>query len=104
MSSISHLDSSTLCSFADPLASHSDVLSVREVDQEKLDYLTRRCREVYVNTRLRTAARPEMLERADGLATTWDEAEKMTIDQWHLLVPMLYEVSASDEKRRVELL
>ncbi|ORY73868.1 hypothetical protein BCR35DRAFT_314909 [Leucosporidium creatinivorum] len=68
-----------------------DVLSVREVDQEKLEYLTRRCREVYVNTRLRTAARPEMLERADGLATTWDEAEKMTIDQWHLLVPMLYE-------------
>lgn len=86
---------STLCAertFANEPLTYSDVLSVRDVDQEKLEYLTRKCREVYVNTRLRTSARPEMLERADGLATTWNEAERMTIDQWHLLVPMLYEV------------
>ncbi|GAA5842454.1 hypothetical protein JCM11251_007319 [Rhodosporidiobolus azoricus] len=68
-----------------------DVLRVTEIDLAKLDSLENRCRLIYFNTRLRTQARPEMLERADGLATTYAQCEKLTVDGWSLLKPMLSE-------------
>ncbi|GAA5893950.1 hypothetical protein JCM6882_003136 [Rhodosporidiobolus microsporus] len=68
-----------------------DVLRATEIDPSKLDSLENRCRLIYFNTRLRTQARPEMLERADGLATTYAQCEKLTVDGWSLLKPMLSE-------------
>ncbi|BGO93491.1 hypothetical protein NBRC10512_004714 [Rhodotorula toruloides] len=66
-----------------------DVLRITEIDSAKLDALEARCRLVYWNTRLRTQARPEMLERGDGLATTYAQCEKLTVDGWSLLKPMM---------------
>jgi hypothetical protein len=62
------------------------------MDPARLDNVESRCRLIYFNTRLRTQARPEMLERADGLATTYAQCEKLTVDGWSLLKPMLYTV------------
>lgn len=67
----------------------SDVLRITEIDPAKLDALEARCRLVYWNVRLRTQARPEMLERGDGLATTYAQCEKLTVDGWSLLKPMM---------------
>ncbi|GAA5857274.1 hypothetical protein JCM8547_009409 [Rhodosporidiobolus lusitaniae] len=66
-----------------------DVLRVTEIDPIRLDNLENRCRTIYWNVRLRTQARPEMLERADGLATTYAQCEKLTVDGWSLLKPLL---------------
>ncbi|GAA5862802.1 hypothetical protein JCM1840_002679 [Sporobolomyces johnsonii] len=78
-----------------------DVLRVTEIDPAKLESLEQRCRLVYFNTRLRTQARPEMLERADGLATTYAECEKLTVDGWSLLKPLMHvDVEASRAIRR----
>ncbi|BGP72162.1 hypothetical protein NBRC10513v2_005553 [Rhodotorula toruloides] len=79
----------------------SDVLRITEIDPAKLDALEARCRLVYWNTRLRTQARPEMLERGDGLATTYAQCEKLTVDGWSLLKPMLsVDVEATRGLRR----
>ncbi|GAA5920445.1 hypothetical protein JCM1841_004557 [Sporobolomyces salmonicolor] len=78
-----------------------DVLRVTEIDPAKLESLEQRCRLVYFNTRLRTQARPEMLERADGLATTYAECEKLTVDGWSLLKPLMHvDIEASRTIRR----
>ncbi|BGP01913.1 hypothetical protein JCM10021v2_005623 [Rhodotorula toruloides] len=78
-----------------------DVLRITEIDPAKLDALEARCRLVYWNTRLRTQARPEMLERGDGLATTYAQCEKLTVDGWSLLKPMLsVDVEATRGLRR----
>jgi hypothetical protein len=65
------------------------------MDPARLENVENRCRLIYFNTRLRTQARPEMLERADGLATTYAQCEKLTVDGWSLLKPMLYTVRSS---------
>ncbi|GAA5847988.1 hypothetical protein JCM9279_003519 [Rhodotorula babjevae] len=66
-----------------------DVLRITEIDPHKLQALEARCRLVYFNTRLRTQARPEMLERGDGLATTYGQCEKLVVDGWSLLSPLM---------------
>ncbi|GAA6004242.1 hypothetical protein JCM10207_002501 [Rhodosporidiobolus poonsookiae] len=66
-----------------------DVVRVTELDPAKLETLESRCRLIYYNTRMRTQARPEMLERADGLATTFSQCEKLVVDGWSLLKPLL---------------
>lgn len=38
---------------------------------------------------MRMQARPEMLERGDGLATTFAQVEKLIVDGWTLLRPLL---------------
>lgn len=50
---------------------------------------------MYFDTRFSGLARPEMLERGDGLVTRFAEVEKTTIDGWNLLSPMLRKVSSS---------
>ncbi|BGP41941.1 hypothetical protein JCM10449v2_005938 [Rhodotorula kratochvilovae] len=78
-----------------------DVLRVTEIDPRKLEALEARCRLVYFNTRLRTQARPEMLERGDGLATTYAQCEKLVVDGWSLLSPLMsVDVEASRGIRR----
>lgn len=65
------------------------MLRITEIDPHKLHALEARCRLVYFNTRLRTQARPEMLERGDGLATTYAQCEKLVVDGWSLLSPLM---------------
>lgn len=46
-------------------------------------------------------ARPEMLERGDGLATTFAQVEKLIVDGWTLLRPLLtVDVEATRGLRR----
>ncbi|GAA5944677.1 hypothetical protein JCM3775_007572 [Rhodotorula graminis] len=78
-----------------------DVLRITEIDPHKLHALEARCRLVYFNTRMRTQARPEMLERGDGLATTFGQCEKLVVDGWSLLSPLMsVDVEASRGIRR----
>ncbi|GAA6054038.1 hypothetical protein JCM3770_001333 [Rhodotorula araucariae] len=78
-----------------------DVLRVTEIDPRKFEALEARCRLVYFNTRMRTQARPEMLERGDGLATTYAQCEKLVVDGWSLLSPLMHvDVEASRGIRR----
>ncbi|GAA5999191.1 uncharacterized protein JCM10292_001655 [Rhodotorula paludigena] len=66
-----------------------DIVRVTELNPAKLEALETRCRLLYYNTRMRTQARPEMLERGDGLATTYAQCEKLTVDGWSLLKPLM---------------
>ncbi len=73
------------------------VLPIVSLGGEVLEDLKANCRQLYFNTRLRVTARPEMLERGDGLCRTFAEAEKLTIDGWNLLQPLM-EVDIEREK------
>ncbi|KAI5476938.1 mitochondrial import receptor subunit TOM40 [Pseudohyphozyma bogoriensis] len=64
---------------------------IRDLQPVVLKDLERQCRELYFNSRLGVIARPDMLERGDGLARSYAEAEKTTIDGWNLLVQLLRE-------------
>lgn len=68
---------------------HSDVLRITEIDPAKIAQLDERLRKIYYNVRMRMQARPEMLERGDGLATTFAQVEKLIVDGWTLLRPLL---------------
>jgi len=65
------------------------VLPIVSLSDETREDLKASCRQLYFNTRLRVTARPEMLERGDGLCRTFAEAEKLTIDGWGLLQPLM---------------
>ncbi|GAA6014358.1 hypothetical protein JCM10207_005432 [Rhodosporidiobolus poonsookiae] len=47
-----------------------------------LNSLFARCRAIYFNARLGAIARPEFLLTGDGLASTYTQAERVTIDHW----------------------
>ncbi|KWU42842.1 hypothetical protein RHOSPDRAFT_35569 [Rhodotorula sp. JG-1b] len=66
-----------------------DVLRITEIDPAKIAQLDERLRKIYYNVRMRMQARPEMLERGDGLATTFAQVEKLIVDGWTLLRPLL---------------
>ncbi|SCZ88363.1 BZ3500_MvSof-1268-A1-R1_Chr10-2g02932 [Microbotryum saponariae] len=68
-----------------------ETLSIVDIHPDKLDQLEARCRLVYFDTRLRSTARPEVLETGDSLALTFREAENQCIDQWNLLSSLLRE-------------
>ncbi|SCV73731.1 BQ2448_6161 [Microbotryum intermedium] len=68
-----------------------ETLSIVDIHPDKLDQLEARCRLVYFDTRLRSTARPEVLETGDSLALTFQEAENQCIDQWNLLSSLLRE-------------
>ncbi|BGP18297.1 hypothetical protein JCM10213v2_006360 [Rhodosporidiobolus nylandii] len=48
-------------------------------------------RRLYWNSRIGVIARPEFLLRGDGLARSFDEVEKVTVDHWALLERLLDE-------------
>ncbi|BGP58530.1 hypothetical protein JCM8202v2_006199 [Rhodotorula sphaerocarpa] len=78
------------CKGADSKSTNrSDVLRITEIDPSKLASLDERLRKIYYNVRMRMQARPEMLERGDGLATTFAQVEKLIVDGWTLLRPLL---------------
>ncbi|GAA5977894.1 hypothetical protein JCM10908_005135 [Rhodotorula pacifica] len=78
-----------------------DVLRITEIDPTKLASLDERLRKIYYNVRMRMQARPEMLERGDGLATTFAQVEKLIVDGWTLLRPLLtVDVEATRGLRR----
>ena len=62
------------------------------VPADQLEDLTRQCRSIYFNTRLAVIARPEYLIDGDGLARSYTEAERVTIDHWNLLSALLQNV------------
>ncbi|ORY73869.1 hypothetical protein BCR35DRAFT_306984 [Leucosporidium creatinivorum] len=64
-----------------------EVLNITEIPLESLDGLEARCRQLFFNTRLGTMGRPEFLDKGDGLARTFEEVEKTTIDSWNLASP-----------------
>lgn len=82
------------CPGADPAPAHSEVHRIDDIAGSTADDLEKKCREVYFNSRFGVIARPDSLERGDGLARTFKQVERSTIDQWHLLAPMLQEVSS----------
>lgn len=65
------------------------VTKVLDIPENEIDNLETQCRKMYFDTRFSGLARPEMLERGDGLVTRFAEVEKTTIDGWNLLSPML---------------
>lgn len=93
--------SATCAALTFNLPTHSDVLRITEIDPSKLASLDDQLRKIYYNVRMRMQARPEMLERGDGLATTFAQVEKLIIDGWTLLRPLLFDdVEASRGLRR----
>ncbi|BGP33907.1 hypothetical protein JCM10296v2_005716 [Rhodotorula toruloides] len=62
-----------------------DVLSVADIPAEQLEDLVERCRSIYFNSRLAVIARPGYLLHGDGLARTYQQAERVTVDHWSLL-------------------
>ncbi|GAA5903249.1 hypothetical protein JCM6882_008117 [Rhodosporidiobolus microsporus] len=68
-----------------------DVLPLSPVPPPNLSSLENRCRQIYFNTRLGTIARPEFLLRGDGLARSYDEVLKVTVDHWSLMSALLGE-------------
>ncbi|KAL8293572.1 hypothetical protein RQP46_000273 [Phenoliferia psychrophenolica] len=79
-----------------------EVHRIEDVAPSTAEDLEKKCREVYFNSRLGVIARPDSLERGDGLARTFLQVERGTIDQWHLLAPLLQErdMEASQGRRR----
>lgn len=70
----------------------SEILNIDEIPAELLDGLEARCRQLFFNTRLGTMCRPEFLSKGDGLARTFEEVEKTTIDSWNLAAAHFREV------------
>lgn len=77
---------------SDPLPLRSDVLPLSPTPPANLSSLVNRCRQIYFNARLGTIARPEFLLRGDGLARSYNEVYKVTVDHWSLLSGLLGEV------------
>ena len=76
-------------------------MSVSEIPEDEKPGITAAVRTLYFNNRLGAIARPEMLERGDGLARTFEEAERTTLDGWHLLAPLTTDdIEASEGIRR----
>ncbi|KAM0790251.1 hypothetical protein ACM66B_005558 [Microbotryomycetes sp. NB124-2] len=71
------------------------------IPPELLPEFEAKCRELFVQARLGALCRPEHLSRGDGLARTFAQAERTTVDAWNLVAPMLHEdVEGKKEMRR----
>ncbi|GAA6033809.1 hypothetical protein JCM8097_000352 [Rhodosporidiobolus ruineniae] len=68
-----------------------DVLPLSPTPPANLPALESRIRQIYFNSRLGTIARPEFLLRGDGLARSFAEVERVTIDHWSLMSGLLKE-------------
>lgn len=62
------------------------------IPADELENLERQCRAICFNTRLAVIARPEYLIDGDGLARSYAEAERVTIDHWNLFSALLQTV------------
>ncbi|KAM0747235.1 hypothetical protein T439DRAFT_97332 [Meredithblackwellia eburnea MCA 4105] len=67
------------------------VYSLHDLSADKVEKIVAACRVLFFNARLGTLARPEMLERGDGLVKSFREAERTTVDAWSLLSPCVTE-------------
>ncbi|GAA5857630.1 hypothetical protein JCM8547_004305 [Rhodosporidiobolus lusitaniae] len=65
--------------------------STRTLSPTTLSTLEPQLKKLYFNARLNMCCRPEALEEADGLASSFEEAERHTIDTWSLMAPLLLE-------------
>lgn len=75
-----------------PALPHPDpARRLREIPDADKPEITATIRQLYFNNRLSVIARPDMLERGDGLARTFVQVEKSTVDVWHLHAPMTCE-------------
>ncbi|GAA5857575.1 hypothetical protein JCM8547_004279 [Rhodosporidiobolus lusitaniae] len=64
---------------------------ISTIPLEKMEEYIPVLKRLYFQTRLGVLARPECLSKHDGLASTFAEAEKTTIDSWNMLVQLLNE-------------
>lgn len=60
---------------------------------DKLNEASSACRKLFFNTRLGTLCRPEFMLKGDGLASTYAQAERLSIDYWGRLNEVLTGVS-----------
>lgn len=82
--SLTHL--SRYCSVVNPVSS---------LTLPKLNEASSACRKLFFNTRLGTLCRPEFMLKGDGLASTYAQAERLSIDYWGRLNEVLTGVSLS---------
>lgn len=68
---------------------YSDIWAIKDLPLDELDDLIRLCRETYSTNITSGLAVPEMLEPVEGLAKTFAEVERMAIDSWVMVEPML---------------
>ncbi|GAA6014345.1 hypothetical protein JCM10207_005426 [Rhodosporidiobolus poonsookiae] len=59
--------------------------------------LAARCRSIYFNARLGMIARPDFLLKGDGLASTFAQAERVSIDHWALLEKLLLDEQPDEQ-------
>lgn len=80
---LSHLRLGTLADMS------FDIWAIKDLPLDELDDLIRLCRETYSTNITSGLAVPEMLEPVEGLAKTFAEVERMAIDSWVMVEPML---------------
>lgn len=66
-----------------------------EIALSDLPEIKSTCRQLYLNARMGAIARPEHLERGDGLARTFREADRMSVDQWNM-VSLMFDRDAEE--------
>ncbi|GAA5862693.1 hypothetical protein JCM1840_002643 [Sporobolomyces johnsonii] len=69
----------------------TEVHAIAALPRAQLAAFETRCRQLYFNTRLGVLCRPEFLLKGDGLARSFAEAEKSTIDHWNCMAVLLRE-------------
>jgi len=74
---------------------NSVVNPVSSLTLPKLNEASAACRKLFFNTRLGTLCRPEFMLKGDGLASTYAQAERLSIDYWGRLNEVLTGVSLS---------
>ncbi|POY71995.1 hypothetical protein BMF94_5004 [Rhodotorula taiwanensis] len=77
-----------------------DVLPIESIPPDELAVLEAQTRSLYFNTRLAVIARPEYLISGDGLARTFDEVERVTVDHWNIFSNLLQEEVPPDRNIR----
>lgn len=65
---------------------------VVDIPENDFEDIEARIKKMYFDTRFSALARPETLERGDGLVTNFGQVEKTTIDSWNLMSPLLRKV------------
>ena len=90
------------CSSLPPLLAHTQLTLILECSvvnpvssftPDKLNEASSACRKLFFNTRLGTLCRPEFMLKGDGLASTYAQAERLSIDYWGRLNEVLTGVS-----------
>ncbi|KAM0748144.1 hypothetical protein T439DRAFT_75196 [Meredithblackwellia eburnea MCA 4105] len=77
-----------------------DVWPVCELPKIQVEGLVGACRDLYTHNMYAGLATPEILEPVTALAKTFDEVQKLTMDSWTVIEPMLREDVESTQSIR----